>query len=111
MGLLADLHLSQDGQAARYDAAPAEFPDRLESKGLTTLELSTVWALMRGVEWSAESMDTDFPIVMTRDEGEVMISRLPDAMARELAPFLEDMIRLARNATETGRSIYLWNSV
>jgi len=139
MGILADLYVATEDEAARYDGSPDGFPHRLESKRITGLELSTLWALMRDVEWSAGMMD-DFPLVMERDEGEVYVLRLPDAMtatlarippdqlsvaaakwvateemagssAEDIRPFLEALVGLARKATETERSIYLWNSV
>lgn len=136
MGLLADLYLAHDGHAVRYDTTPEEFTDRAEFKSITPLEFSTLLAIMRGIEWNGALMD-EFPCLLEVDGGERLIHRFPAAMLTELValtpdriasvtaewaateeldcrpdelrPIVDDLIRLARLATETGRSLHLWN--
>ena len=139
MGVLADIYISADKEAAAYDGNP-NWPesDRLQYKRITTLELSTLWAIMRHVEWEA-SLTNEFACLLEKDGGERLIHRLPAAMVTELAKLapeqvgtvaptwaateemqwpaesardaIEEMTRLARRAVESGRSLYLWNCV
>lgn len=138
MGLLAEIYLSRDDEAVRYDTAPAEFADRALYTGLTPLELSTLWALIQGVEWEVDSLD-EFPCLLQIDGGERLIHRLPAKMMTELAALsperveallpawaateelrcspedvrhvVDGLVRLARKAGETGQSVHLWNCV
>jgi hypothetical protein len=138
MSVLADIYISRDDEAIRYDTTPDQFADRARYKGFTPLELSILWSIMRGIEWDVAMMD-DFPFLLQIDGGERLIHRLPSAMVTELAdlsrdrvasitsawaateelscspedirPVVEDLVRLARRATETSRSVHLWNCV
>ncbi len=138
MSLLADFFLSSDIDAVKYDTAPSEFQDRVQHKGLTPLELSTLWCIMRGIEWDVDSMDA-FVCLLEVDGGERLIHRVPSEMVSDLTsqtpeqltritqewaaseeldckpfeirPVVDDLVRLARLAGETGRSLYLWNCV
>jgi hypothetical protein len=137
MGVLADLYLSRDdAEAIQYDASPESFADREQYGNFTDLELSTLWAGMRNIKWDVSLYD-HFSKILTVDEGERMIVRLPAEMTAELAgltsaeisgnatkwaatdelrcqpadvqPLIEGLVRLAKKASESGRSIYLWN--
>ena len=139
MGLLADIYLAKDdAEALTYDSAPDTFPDRLQFKGFTELQLSTLWAALRGVKWDVKSL-RQFINVFHTDGGERLICRLPAAMLSELAKLtpeqvsataekwaataemrckpadshsiVESLIVSARKAKETNQSVYLWNSV
>jgi len=139
MGLLADFFLCRDDDdAIRYDEKPTSFAERLELRGLTELELSTLWAIMRGAEWDVSMLD-DFPPVLVRDGGERTIHRLPDAFvanltklsptdtpavaskwaatdelaceADDLVPIIEGLRTFALKASETQKHVYLWNCV
>ncbi|PXA16845.1 hypothetical protein DD876_13270, partial [Staphylococcus pseudintermedius] len=57
MSLLAEIYVSTDVEAVTYDTTPEGFPERAEHKGFTPLELSTLWAIMRGMEWDGDMMD------------------------------------------------------
>jgi hypothetical protein len=138
MSLLADLYVSRDDEEAiRYNSEPAQFTDREEYTSFTTLELSTLWAEMQGKKWDEDLFD-EFLTVFAHEE-EPHISRLPTAMVLELArmtpeqvlylaskwaatdemrcspedarPIIEGLIRLAKKAFETERSLYFWNSL
>jgi len=140
MSLLAVLYLSQgDQEAVKYDSEPDAFSDREQYTSFTELELSTLWAKMRGIDWDVSSLDGFRPSVLLEDGGERTIQRLPAAMTTELAgltpeqisaaaakwattdelacepsdvqPIIEGLVRLAKNASQTGRNIYLWNCV
>ena len=139
MGLLADFFLSRDDDSAiQYDEKPTSFADRLELKGLTELELSTLWAIMRDAEWDLSMVD-QFPSVLVRDGGERTIHRLPDALlanltelrpadtpavaskwaatdelackADDVIPIIEALRTLALKASGTQNHVYLWNCV
>lgn len=138
MGLIADIFLSNDAEAVAYDTTPERFAERAEYKGFTPLELSTLWAIMRGIEWDVDMLD-EFPCLLEIDGGERLIHSLPPAMVSELAaltpdrvasaasdwaatdemdcdpkdirPIVDDLVRLSRQASESGRGVYLWNSL
>jgi hypothetical protein len=139
MSVLADVYLSSgDEDAARYDKQPASFADRLQLTSLTNLELSTLWAIMRNSEWDVDLLD-QFPCILQVDGGQRTIHRLPSAMLSDLvglaaqdlsvivskwaatdemacepkdaSPVVDGLIRMARRASETEKSAYLWNCV
>ena len=138
MSLRADIYVSREEDAVRYDNAPGQFVDRAEHKGFTLLELSVLWSIMRGVEWDEASLD-QFPIILEKDGGERLIHGLPPQMVSELSrltpnqitaispkwaaieelrwppeqahPVVENLARLAQKAIESRGSVYLWNFV
>ena len=138
MGVLADMYVSRDDEAVRYDSTPDGFAERAQYKNFTPLELSMLWAIMRGIEWDVALMD-EFPCLLQQEGGERLIHRLPAAMVTDLSklapeqiaavtpkwaatqelgwppeetrPVIEDLARLARQASDSGRSLYLWNCV
>jgi hypothetical protein len=138
MRVLADIYIARDDEAVLYDRTPDIFADRAECKGITPLELSMLWAIMRGIEWDVALMN-EFPCILQQDGGQRFIHRLPAAMGTELAqlapdpisvlapkwaaieelgwppdairPVIGDLVSLARRAGESGRSVYLWNLV
>ena len=137
MGVLADLYLSRDDQeAVRYDSEPETFKDREQYRNFTELELSTLWAKIRGIEWDVNSLG-DFDSVLVKDGGERCIKRLPTTMTDQLAcltpeqistaatngaatdemacdpadvqPIIEGLVRLAKIASAQSRKLYFWN--
>jgi hypothetical protein len=139
MSVLADIYVSRDdAEAAKYDSEPSTFADREQYMSFTVLELSTLWAKMRDVEWDVSLLD-QFPSVLQQDGGERAINRLPTAMTESLArltpeqisvaatkwaatdelacepgdvqPIIDGLVRLAQTASATGRSLYFWNCV
>jgi hypothetical protein len=137
--VLADIYLStNDHEAIGYDIAPDTFLDRVQYTSFTVLELSTLLALMPGVEWDVSLLD-QFPSVLQQDGGERSIKRLPLTMivdlervtpqqildlatkwaaTEELAcqpsdvqPIIESLARLAKKASASGQSVYFWNCV
>ena len=134
----ADIYVSRDEEVVRYDTAPDQFADRAQYKGFTLLELSILWSILRGIEWDEALLD-EFPCLLEKDGGEHLIHRLPAEMVAELSkltpdqtavvspkwaaieelawppdearPVVEGLVRLARQAVESGRSVYLWNLV
>src|SRR5882724_7917714 len=91
MGVLADIYISRDDEAVRYDTTPDQFAERAQYKNFTPLELSTLWAIMRGIEWDVDSMD-EFPCLLQQDGGERLIHRLPAAMIVDLSRLAPDEI-------------------
>lgn len=138
MSLLADLYICRDdAEALKYDSVPSHFQDREQYTSFTVLELSTLWSLMRAVEWDDSLLD-EFPTVLMQDDGARSIFRLPSAMTEALAqtttdqvstlardwaateelacapgdvkPIIQGLTRLAQRAMGTGRNIF-WNCV
>ena len=138
MGLLADIYVSRDDEALSYDSTPAKFAERAQYKRISPLELSMLWAIMCDIEWDLSSLD-EFPCLLQVDGGDRAIHRLPAQMVTDLSrltpariaavspkwavteelgwspddaqPVVEDLVRLARRAAESGRNVYLWNCV
>lgn len=134
MGLLADLYLAHEADAKKYPRQQSAFPDRVQMKSFTSLEFSTLWAFMQGVEWDDDVMD-DFKTVIETDSQWIfkfpteMVTALAtmtpiqkatvlplwaeteelDCSPEDLRPVVEAMVPLARQATETGKNLYLWN--
>jgi hypothetical protein len=138
MSTLADIYISRNDDAVKYDTAPEQFADRAQYKGFTPCEVSILWSIMRGVEWDVAMMD-EFPCLLEIDGGERLIHRFPAAMVSELAalspvqiasvtsawaateelscspedirPVIDDLVRLSQRAGQTGQSVHLWNCV
>lgn len=139
VSVLADLYVAlDDGEAIRYDSDPATFEDREQYTSFTKLELSTLWAKIRGIEWDVSSL-SEFHTVLVEDGGERHITCLPTSMVIELSrltpeqistaaakwattdelacspadvqPIIEGLVRLAKIASATGRKVYFWNCV
>lgn len=138
MGILADIYVSRDDEAIKYDTVPDQFAERAKYKSITPLELSMLWAIMQGIQWDVALMD-EFPCLLQINSGERLIHGLPAAMVVELTrltpekvadvspkwaaieelcrppeearPVVEDLVRLSLHAAESGQSVYLWNCV
>jgi hypothetical protein len=140
MGLLSDVYLSDSESALNYDGQPERFrtSERIQCKGLTPLEFSTLWAILQGIEWDVDSMD-EFKCLLTKDGGERLIHQFPQkfveclagldekaienaaahwAKTEELAceagdilPFLDELVPLAIVSCRSGKSMYVWNCV
>jgi hypothetical protein len=138
MSVLADIYISRDDDAVKYDTAPDQFADRAQYQGFTPLELAMLWSIMRGIEWDVATMD-EFPCLLQVDGGERLVHQLPATLVSELATLspnrialvtsawaateelscspddiisvVDDLVRLSRRAVETGQSVYLWNCV
>ena len=81
MSVLSDIYISREDEAVKYDTAPATFAERAQFTGMTPLEYSTLWAIMRGIAWQASSM-RDFPCLLQKDGGERLVSWLSTSDAR-----------------------------
>jgi hypothetical protein len=92
MSVQADIYVSRDDEEAiRYNSEPATFKDREQYTSFTELELSTLWAKVRGIEWDVNSLD-EFHTVLVQDGGERIIKRLPKPMTIELARLTPEQI-------------------
>ena len=139
MSVLSDFIIATESQAQEYGRSQSGVPasDVLELKGLTLVELSTLWALMRGEEWNDALLDAFAP-VPTNDGKDSSMTRLPAEFLTRLtgsdydldkvasqwvvieemrcdAPsartLISDLARFAGQANHTTQSIYLWNGV
>jgi hypothetical protein len=139
VALLADFYLSTDSEALEYDSSQSVSDlDRERFSSITPLEISTLGAILQGVEWDVDMMDA-FECLLVRDGGERLIHRLPAGLVSELAsadeqtlndaaekwartdelecdpsdvqPILDGLFRLSRRSHETNRNVCLWNCV
>lgn len=138
MSVLSDIYVSRDSEAVKYDTAPDTFTERAQFKGMTPLELSMLWAIMRGADWDVAMME-DFGCLIEIDGGERLVHSFPGAMVTSLGqltgdqirdfsakwaatdelaclssdiqPVVEEMSRLARLAASSGRGLFIWNCV
>jgi hypothetical protein len=137
MGVLADFFVATDAVARDYDGSHPE-ADVVESKGLTSVHLSTLWAILEEREWTAESMDA-FEAMNDGGEEGPWIERLPSAFVGRLAsltpgeteraaaewatteemecdpedviPLLTELQELAGKASAPGKSMFLYVSL
>ena len=66
MSVQADIYVApDDAEAVRYASEPAMFKDRQQYASFTVLELSTLWAKMRGMEWMWDCFKV-FPQCLSR---------------------------------------------
>jgi hypothetical protein len=139
MGVLCDFFISENGQAASYDGSkgwPAD--DRAEWKGMTTLELTTLWAIVEDRNWEVERLDA-FENILTANGGHQLTERIPDDLVHALSSLqpsaldsiaerwveteelsdwsssegrevLDSLVRLSRRAVETQRNLYIWSA-
>jgi hypothetical protein len=139
MSVLADIFTAPaDDRAIQYDEQPDTFVQRVQFTGFTVLELSTLWAILQGTAWDV-SLLSEFAEVLSDDDGERTISRLPEAMrqaltrmtsddvsaaatkwaatdellcsADEVRPIIEALVSLAKNAETGGQNLYFWSCV
>lgn len=134
MSLIATLFLSSDSVAPSYASSPEDFAEVAEHGGIGVMEVSTLWAILRGEEWRADHLD-EFPCLL--NDGVSTIHRLPAGMGAVLAefapdqireitvawadtdemdcapdairPIVDDLIHFAGLARESGLSVYLYN--
>jgi hypothetical protein len=136
MSVLTDLYLAEPKHAKDYDVGQkCPEVDRAQYKGITTLELSTLWAIIQKKEWDVAMMD-EFPQIMIVDGGQRLIFEIPhsamecfallpdsgiggaaDAWSKtdelgceadDIRPVIEEIVRLSKSGRETKRSLYLW---
>lgn len=135
MGLLSDLYVSVPGEAARYDGEGGAIHCARLTR-FTPTELSVLWAVLQGEEWDDRHL-TGFERVFEKFGGVRTIHRVPDGFAHvaaaldpgdieaiaqrwaatdelacgsaELKPALEEIVKLAGIARDSGQSLYLWN--
>ena len=138
MSLLADIYISSDSEAVKYDTTPNQFAARVQYTGFSPLELSTLWAAMRNEQWNVALMK-QFDCLLQKDGGERLIHKLPSAMVTDLAkfnseqiqaaaakwaatdelkckpsdvqPIIESLVNLSQQAIQKSQNIYLWNCV
>ena len=140
MSVLADLYVSTPDKALEYDAAQEALEsDRAEMTGFTSIEFSTLWAIIEGKPWEEAHMDA-FETLLEKDGGERMISLVPGKFVElaaalddagiataaeewaqtdeldhcepeDLTETIEELRRVARVAKESQRGLYLWNCI
>ncbi|WP_367870325.1 hypothetical protein [Luteolibacter sp. Populi] len=140
MSILAELYVATPDKALGYDEVQeAPEGERAELTGFTSIEFSTLWAILEGKAWEEAYMDA-FETVLEKNGGERMISLFPGKLVElaaalddariaaaaeewaatdelehcepeELGPVIEELRRVARVAKESGRGLYLWNCI
>jgi hypothetical protein len=145
MGILTDVFVSTAEDALVYEAhlrsgspLPEGKYERGEHKGITGLELGTLWAILERADWDLERYMLE--TVATGEGGESWLELFPPDFVRALAsmdartiedasvewagteelagwspddlvPLLEDLQRLSRSAQAKGHGLYLWGSL
>lgn len=138
MSTFADFYIARDDDEARtYDSVPATFVKYAQPKLITRLEVSTLRAIMRNIEWDETLLD-DFPCILDEERNKRLVHKLPADMVAEMSRLttsqvtriaaswaateelncpaddarivIEGLIQLSKHATESGGNIYLWNS-
>jgi hypothetical protein len=136
MSVLSDFYLAEAQQAKNYDVnQQCDEIDRAQYRGMTPLELSTLWAITQKKEWDVAMMD-QFPEVLIVDGGQRLIYQVPGAAVKRFAslseaevgaaagawsqteelaceaadvqPVVEEIVRLSKRGLETNRNLYLW---
>ena len=140
MSVLSDLYVSTPDKFLDYDEAQeAPEDERAELTGFTSIEFSTLWAILEGKEWEEAHMDA-FEPEMEKDGGDRMIFLVPAKLvdlaasldeaaiasaaeqwaetdelehceAEDLVETIKELQRVAKVAKETKRGLYLWNCV
>ncbi|QJE96915.1 hypothetical protein [Luteolibacter luteus] len=140
MSVLSDLYVSTPDKAPDYDEnQEAPENERAEMTGFTTIEFSTLWAILEGKPWEEGHMDA-FETVIEKDGGDRLISLVPSSLvalaadldesgisaaaeewaqtdelehceAEDLVEAIEEFRRVARVARDSKRGLYLWNCV
>jgi hypothetical protein len=138
MGITASLFVARDDIAYQIVSNPKIFdPDCADYMRITSAELSTLWAVLQGVD-SDTDMTGEFEVVFDEDDGECVIQRLPAGMVAALAELspdqitavaqkwgdaddieprdvareiVRDLVRLANSAIDTLQNVYLFNLV
>lgn len=115
-------------------AAVTRLLNPIECKAITCLEIEMLWAIPEGTQWDVERHVLENTLIA--DDEESWLHRFPDELvtllaaadatrsahalvawaAREeiesepadLQSLLDDLQRLARQATDAGKSVYLW---
>jgi hypothetical protein len=139
MGLLSDFFIAEPVDATTYGGEdPYPAADCCQYKDLSPLQAAQILAVLRGVPYDV-SLLNEFPLVHEEtDEGPWTV-KIPDDMvaalaqlkesdlgaqslawseatkeelnwdAAEFEPIVRDLIRLARAARGSGKSLFLWN--
>jgi hypothetical protein len=140
MSVLSDLYVSTPDKAPDYDVTQqAPENERAEMTGFTTIEFSTLWAILEGKPWEEGHMDA-FETVIEKEGGDRLISLVPAKLvelaanlneagisaaaeewaqtdelehceAEDLVEAIEELRRVARVARDSKRGLYLWNCV
>jgi hypothetical protein len=136
MGVIADFIIASEPEALEYSRSQSgvSSSDRLEAKGITSVELSTLMALLDGKEWQDELLDL-FPPAggessgLTR-VGDQLLGRLADLdydldqvaadwaateemqwEEEEARSLIDELAQLAVRARSAGKPVWLWNCV
>lgn len=140
MGILSDFFIADGSSTPKYDWG-AQFPaaDRCQFKSITPLEAAGILSALRGggdrmrmldefpslTPQDAEEWTQRVPADMTSALAALNDSQLPDVAQRcaditaeelgwssdDFQEVLEQLRTLARRAVDTGKLMYLWNSV
>lgn len=140
MGILSDFFIADGSIVPDYQGGEAvDRSDKYQLKGITPLQAAQLLAVLRGQEYVV-GMVREFKLV-SPEEAEEWTMSVPQDMVHALAqiqgdqtaeiaaqfaratseelewspndfePIVRELAALARRAMETGKSMYLWNSL
>lgn len=140
MGILSDFFIANPTHAPNYAGGDAfDAADKCQLKSITPLQAAQFLAVLRGREYDVDLLG-EFQLITPEDaeewtttvpqdmleglarigDGEItdIATQFAQATAEELgwspddfAPIVADLSTLARRAAETGKEMYLWNSL
>ena len=132
MGLQTDLFLGSTPDAKSYDGAPKSGVERIQLGGLTNLEFEILQAIVASESWEIErhaleeiasteaSWTFRFPgtyvmALQSLDRETIERVAVEWAATEEIAgtpsdvlPVIEGLVRLAKEASLSGRSLFVW---
>jgi hypothetical protein len=135
MGLLTELFVAREKEARSYDHTSAGRLPGVQLGGLTNLEFETLWAILAGEEWSAETHALEevasteetwtfkFPpayleILRALDSSRISEAARAWAATEELScapadvePVITKLATIARSFSDGDRSLFLWSSL
>jgi hypothetical protein len=134
MGVISDFIIATEPEALEYSRSQTGVPpsDVLGAKNITCVELSTLFAILKGEEWKEEFLDL-FPFVGDTTSGVTLVAgalveRLTDfdydldevsthwAATEEMQwepeearGLIDDLAQHALKSQRLGKPVYLWN--
>lgn len=139
MGLLSAFFIAKAEDAASYGSEhPYPAGDCCQYKHLSPLQAAQILAVLRRIPYDVSLLD-EFPLVHQESEDGPWTAKVPDDMTAALAelkesaisaqalawseatkeelawnasdfdPIVRDLVRLARTARASGKSLFLWN--
>ena len=135
MSILSDLFVSEPEKAQEYAKFPSDRLERAQFKGLTDLEFTTLWALIKNEEWDID----EHSLEAVGEPGDTWLFKFPSSFVDALSSLdqagvsrvsplwasteelewepseaqevIEELVRLANLTKSNSKRLYLWGSL